>query len=155
MVLDLGLPDMRGFELLETIRGDEQLADLPIIVYTGTRADRAGGDSSSSGFTDVDHHQERASRWSTCSTRPRCSCTASRRTCPSRKRRMLTQLHQADPVLAGKQVLIVDDDVRNIFALTSVLERHKMEVLYAENGRKGIEVLQEDRRASRACSWTS
>jgi CheY-like chemotaxis protein len=45
-------------------------------------------------------------------------------------------------VLAGKQVLIVDDDVRNIFALTSVLERYQMQILYAENGKDGIEVLQ-------------
>ena len=42
---------------------------------------------------------------------------------------MLEQLHQTDPALAGKKVLIVDDDVRNIFALTSVLERHEMQVL--------------------------
>jgi CheY-like chemotaxis protein len=60
---------------------------------------------------------------------------------PENKRRMLTQIHQADPVFSGKRVLIVDDDARNIFALTSVLERHKMEVYYAENGLKGIEVL--------------
>jgi CheY-like chemotaxis protein len=63
---------------------------------------------------------------------------------PESKRRILTQIHQADPVFAGKRVLIVDDDARNIFALTSVLERHKMEVLYAENGLKGIEVLRKN-----------
>jgi hypothetical protein len=45
-------------------------------------------------------------------------------------------------VLAGKKILIVDDDVRNIFALTSILEEHQMEVVFAENGRKGIELLQ-------------
>ena len=56
---------------------------------------------------------------------------------PEPKRQMLEQLHQTDPVLAGKKVLIVDDDMRNIFALTSVLERHQMQVLYAENGRDG------------------
>jgi CheY-like chemotaxis protein len=55
---------------------------------------------------------------------------------------MLAQLHSSDHVLAGKKVLIVDDDVRNIFALTSILERHQMQVLYAENGRDGIAVLQ-------------
>jgi CheY-like chemotaxis protein len=44
-------------------------------------------------------------------------------------------------VLSGRKVLIVDDDVRNIFAITSVLERHKMDVIYAENGRDGIDIL--------------
>ncbi len=55
---------------------------------------------------------------------------------------LLDKLHQVDAVLAGKKVLIVDDDVRNIFALTSMLERHQMEVVYAENGREGIAKLQ-------------
>jgi CheY-like chemotaxis protein len=50
--------------------------------------------------------------------------------------------HLTDPVLAGKKVLIVDDDVRNIFALTAVLERHSVEVVFAENGKKGIEVVE-------------
>ena len=61
---------------------------------------------------------------------------------PESARQMLEQLHRTDPLLAGKKVLIVDDDVRNIFALTSVLERYEMQILYAENGKDGIEVLQ-------------
>jgi CheY-like chemotaxis protein len=61
---------------------------------------------------------------------------------PESQRRMLEQLQQHDPVLAGKKVLIVDDDVRNIFALTSMLERYQMQVLYAENGQDGINTLQ-------------
>jgi hypothetical protein len=51
-------------------------------------------------------------------------------------------VQQNDPVLVGKKVLIVDDDVRNIFALTSLLERYQIQVLYAENGRDGIAKLQ-------------
>ena len=50
---------------------------------------------------------------------------------------MLERLHMADDVFEGKKVLIVDDDVRNVFALTSVFERRGMEVLFAENGREG------------------
>src|SRR5262249_43492462 len=56
-------------------------------------------------------------------------------------RRILEQVRKNDPVLASKKVLIIDDDMRNIFALTSLLERYDMEVLYAENGRDGIDTL--------------
>jgi CheY-like chemotaxis protein len=61
---------------------------------------------------------------------------------PEQKRQMLEQLHESDPVLAGKKALIVDDDMRNIYALTSLLERHKMKVVYAESGNEGIEALE-------------
>jgi CheY-like chemotaxis protein len=60
---------------------------------------------------------------------------------PEEKRRMLEQLHSAEEVFRGKKVLIVDDDVRNVFALTNVLETQGMEVRYAENGLEGIEAL--------------
>ena len=63
---------------------------------------------------------------------------------PEGKQRMLEQLHRTDPVLTGRKVLIVDDDVRNIFALTTFLERSEMQVLYAESGRDGIARLQEN-----------
>ena len=63
---------------------------------------------------------------------------------PADKRRMLERLHTADAVFEGKKVLIVDDDVRNVFALTSVFERRGMEVLFAENGRDGIEALSDN-----------
>ena len=62
---------------------------------------------------------------------------------PAEKRRMLEQLHQHDPSLAGRKALIVDDDIRNIFALTSVLEQHDMKVEYAENGKDGIRILED------------
>jgi CheY-like chemotaxis protein len=57
---------------------------------------------------------------------------------------MLEQLHNAEEVFKGKKVLIVDDDVRNVFALTSVLEANGMEVVFAENGKDGIETLREN-----------
>jgi CheY-like chemotaxis protein len=60
---------------------------------------------------------------------------------PQEKRRLLEQLHSAEEVFKDKKILIVDDDVRNVFALTSVLEAHGMEVLYAENGKDGVELL--------------
>src|SRR5690606_29766937 len=60
---------------------------------------------------------------------------------PEAKRQILTQLHQKDAVLANKTVLIVDDDVRNIFALTSLLERFEMTTMYAKNGKDALEAL--------------
>ncbi len=57
------------------------------------------------------------------------------------QRRILEQLRETDATLFGKKVLVVDDDVRNIFALTSLLEDHKLKVVHAENGRAGIELL--------------
>jgi CheY-like chemotaxis protein len=57
------------------------------------------------------------------------------------QRRLLEQLRLTDPTLVGKTVLVVDDDVRNIFALTSLLEDHRLNVMHAENGRAGIDLL--------------
>jgi CheY-like chemotaxis protein len=60
---------------------------------------------------------------------------------PEAKRQMLLDLHQSDKLLAGKKVLIVDDDMRNIFALSTVLEEHEMEIVSADNGRDAIAIL--------------
>jgi CheY-like chemotaxis protein len=60
---------------------------------------------------------------------------------PDAQRQMFLRLHESDEVLRGRKVLLVDDDVRNIFAMTSVLEHHQMEVLSAENGQTAIDLL--------------
>ena len=63
---------------------------------------------------------------------------------PEAKREIVEKLHRSEDLLAGKKVLLVDDDIRNIFAMTSLLEPHKMSVLSAETGRGAIEILQEN-----------
>jgi CheY-like chemotaxis protein len=63
---------------------------------------------------------------------------------PPAKQRMVKSLHESDAALTGKRVLIVDDDVRNIFALSSVLERHGMEVVNASNGQEAVERVEQD-----------
>ena len=63
---------------------------------------------------------------------------------PVATRKLLVQLRTADSVFHGKRILIVDDDIRNVFALTSALEMRGMKVLYAENGREGIGKLREN-----------
>jgi CheY-like chemotaxis protein len=60
---------------------------------------------------------------------------------PADKRGMLERLRNADGILQDKKILLVDDDVRNVFALASVLESRGMEILFAENGKTGIETL--------------
>jgi CheY-like chemotaxis protein len=60
---------------------------------------------------------------------------------PAEQRRMIEQLHSADVVFQDKKILVVDDDVRNVFALTSALESRGMSVVFAENGREGLETL--------------
>ena len=63
---------------------------------------------------------------------------------PERKQRVLRRLAKSDPQLAERNVLVVDDDLRNIFALTSLLEGHKMHVQYAENGKRALAKLEEN-----------
>ena len=72
----------------------------------------------------------------------RSSCTGCSPTCPPDKQQMLDRLHRSDDDLVGKKVLVVDDDIRNIFALSSVLERRGMEVLTAGTGDEAIATLE-------------
>jgi CheY-like chemotaxis protein/signal transduction histidine kinase len=141
MVLDLGLSDVNGFELLERVKADPALRDLPIIIYTGK-------DLSSQEETQLRRYAETIIIKDVKSPERLLDETAlflhrveSR--LPEQKRRMLERLHTSDATFSGKHILIVDDDVRNIFSLTSVLEDHGMRVSFAENGRDAIKVLQE------------
>jgi signal transduction histidine kinase/DNA-binding response OmpR family regulator len=137
VVLDLGLPDMNGFELMERIKSE--IGDVPIIIYTGK-------DLTPKQETELRRLAETIIVKDCRSLERLLDETALflhrvEENLPEPKRQMLEQLHKKDPVLAGKKVLIVDDDMRNIFALTSLLERYDMNVLYAENGKDGIETL--------------
>ncbi|MBP5972197.1 response regulator [Brasilonema sp. CT11] len=140
MVLDLGLPDMSGFELIEQIKQQPNGEALPIIIYTARELTRAEDTqlrriAETIIVKDVRSPERLLDETALFLHRVQANL-------PIPKQQMLEQLQSSDPVLAGKKVLIVDDDVRNIFALTSMLERYQMQVLYAENGREGIEVLQ-------------
>ena len=142
MVLDLGLLDMTGFKLLDRIEADPRFQALPIIVYTGrelTREETAGLARRTKAIIlkNVDSLQNLLDQTALFLHRDESKLSAPRR-------QMLKRVRESDPVFAGKTVLVVDDDVRNIFAVTSVLERHKMTVLYADNGRKGVEVLEQN-----------
>ncbi|HEY9609576.1 MAG TPA: response regulator [Allocoleopsis sp.] len=140
IVLDLGLPDMTGLQLIEQIKQDVNLSKLPIIVYTGkelTRTEEAELNRMAETIIIKDVRSPERLLDETALFLHRVQ-----RHLPPTKQQMLEKLYESDPVLAGKKVLIVDDDIRNIFALTSMLERHHMDVLRAENGRDGLAVLQ-------------
>jgi CheY-like chemotaxis protein/HAMP domain-containing protein/GAF domain-containing protein len=141
MVLDLKLPDMTGFELIEKLQKELGRADLPIIIYTGKEL-TAKEETQLRRVADAIIVKE-ASSPERLLAETALFLHRVEANLPEPKRRILEQLHRRDPVLAGRRVLIVDDDVRNIFALTSALESHNMEVWHAENGQEGIDMLQE------------
>ena len=142
VVLDLGLHDMSGFDFLEKVKSTPGKAELPIIVYTGKEL-------TSAEETRIKKYAETIIVKDVRSPERLLDETALflhrvEAKLPEQKRRMLEQLHDADAVIAGKKVLVVDDDVRNIFSLTSVLEDHGMVVRFAENGKDAIKALEED-----------
>ena len=142
MVLDLTLPDISGFDLLDLIGKDPALRDLPIVIYTAK-------DLSRKEVTKLKRYAKTIVIKDARSPERLLDETAlflhrSQASLPELQRKMLEEIHAADGGLAGRKVLIVDDDLRNIFALSSLLERQQMEVSFAENGRDGIEVLEKD-----------
>ena len=142
MVLDLKLPEMGGFDLLERLKEDERFSSIPVIVYTGKELTRRE-ETKLRKFADTIVVKD-ASSPERLLDETSLFLHRIERKLPKEKRRMLEQLHSAEEVFKEKKILIVDDDVRNVFALTSILEAHGMDVLYAENGRDGVEVLREN-----------
>jgi hypothetical protein len=139
VVLDLSLPDISGFEVLERFGQDESLRDLPVVVFTGRELspeeDARLHDLARSVVVKGVESPERLLD-ETALFLHRIVANL-----PPEKQKMLDRLHRSDDALVGKKVLIVDDDVRNIFALSSVLERRGMSVLTAGTGREAIAIL--------------
>ena len=149
MVLDLKLGGTSGFTLLERLKKRADLRTLPVIVYTGkelTRREETRLRRYAETIIVKDARSPERLLDETALFLHRVEAQL-----PASRRRMIEHLRDDDAVFEGKKVLIVDDDVRNVFALTSALERHGMVVVYAENGREGIETLEaEHRRRPRA-----
>ncbi|HEY9626063.1 MAG TPA: HAMP domain-containing protein [Coleofasciculaceae cyanobacterium] len=157
IVVDLMLPDMAGVELIERIKQNPALADLPIIIYTGKELvpeeendlrqisdtiilKDARSPERLLAETALFLHRVQANLLDQ-NLAPQPPITQQ----PQPQRPITrSQGHetQSNEILAGKKVLIVDDDVRNIFALTSLLEQYQIQVIYAENGRDGLTQLQ-------------
>jgi CheY-like chemotaxis protein len=139
VVLDLRLPDMSGFEVLERISTDETMRELPVVVFTGRELS-----------PNEDAHLHTLARSVVVkgveSPERLLDETALFlhrivTELPEEKQRMIERLHDSDEDLVGRSVLVVDDDVRNIFALSSVLERRGMRVLTASTGKEAVSIL--------------
>jgi CheY-like chemotaxis protein len=140
LVLDLRLPDMSGFEVLERLRDTPSLNELPVVVFTGKDLSpeedaRLHTLARSVIVKDVESPERLLDETALFLHRVVADL-------PPEKQNMLDRLHRSDEALVGKKVLIVDDDVRNIFALSSVLERRGMTVLTAGTGREAIATIE-------------
>jgi HAMP domain-containing protein/CheY-like chemotaxis protein/signal transduction histidine kinase len=140
MVLDLRLPDMSGVDVLAQVQGELKLPDLPVVVFTGKDLSREQeAQLQELARTVVIKGVESPERLldETALFLHRVIADL-----PPHKREMLERLHRSDEDLNERQVLIVDDDVRNIFALGSVLERRGMRVITAQTGHEALATLE-------------
>jgi CheY-like chemotaxis protein/signal transduction histidine kinase len=140
VVLDLRLPDMSGFEVLERMRADDALTDVPVVVFTGREL---------SAEEDAQLHTMARSIVVKGVESPERLLNETAlflhrviTDLPAEKQQMLERLNSSDEDLVGRTVLLVDDDARNIFALSSVLERRGMNVLTATTGNEAIELIE-------------
>ena len=131
--------DASRFEFLRDVSTDEVLRERPMIAYVAaklSKAERARLDALAKGavISVADSPERLVDRAALFLHRVEA-------TLPTPTRKLLGQLRTGDAPLQGKKVLVIDDDIRNVFALTSSLEQRGMKVVYAENGREGIERL--------------
>ena len=141
-IVDLGLPDMTGFELLEKIKGDEQLNKIPMIVYTGkdlTReeSNRLNKLANAVVLKTADSKERLLDETTLFLHRVEAKL-------PKEKQKIIRKLHKSDEVLQNRTVLVVDDDMRNIYSLTNVLQGEGMTCLVAENGKAALKALKEN-----------
>jgi CheY-like chemotaxis protein len=139
ITLDLGLSDIDGFVLLDLLKHDPETSHVPIHVISG--ADKIASVLNMGAFGVTEKPAEQAELGKVFK-----NLLSEAKKAKRKKRtvaRAITPVTQDVPELAGARVLIVDDDIRNIFSLTSVLESHDVEVLHAERGKDGILILEQ------------
>jgi signal transduction histidine kinase/CheY-like chemotaxis protein len=139
VILDLGLGDLDGNELLVQATADDSIALPPVIVYTGRNLSweesiELRGFSDAVIIKDVRSDERLLDEVSLFLHRVVAEM-------PESKRQLITNLHDSDALLRGKRALIVDDDMRALFALSRLLAERGMDVLKAENGERAIELL--------------
>jgi HAMP domain-containing protein/CheY-like chemotaxis protein/signal transduction histidine kinase len=143
VVLDLSLPDMSGFEVLGEMSADPALRDVPVVVFTGRQLSlEEEAELRTMARSIVVKGVESPERLldETALFLHRVVTEL-----PPQKQEMLGRLSSSDEDLAGRTVLLVDDDTRNVFALSSVLERRGMRVLTATTGNEAVQLIESDR----------
>ena len=142
IVAGLDLPDKPGFDFIDDVKEDPALREVPMIVnvqreLTKKEQTHLKRLTQATVLKDVRSPERLFDEAALFLHRPVEAM-------PEGRRKSVEQLHHAGAVLAGKKVLIVDDDIRNIFAMTSLLEPYNMSILSAETGRGAIEMLQDN-----------
>jgi len=142
MILDLSLPDMSGFELLNRLHSDETLPKCPVIVYTGKAL-------SEDENRELLKYAESVIVKGAKSPERLLDETALFlhrviADLPEEKQHTIRKLHNAETALEGKQILVVDDDIRNAFALSKLLADKGLQVQIAQNATKALEMLEQN-----------
>jgi CheY-like chemotaxis protein len=141
IIVDLGLPDMSGFDLLEKIKANDSLNKVPVVVYTGKDLSKDENTrllkfANTVVLKTANSHERLLDETMLFLHRIESRL-------PKDKQNIIRKLHKSDEVLRNKKVLIVDDDIRNIYSLTNALEEEGMNCMTAENGKAALDALNE------------
>ena len=139
IIIDLGLPDMTGIDLLEKIKADGTLNKIPVIVYTGKELSKQEASQLNKLANTVVLKTANSKERLLDETILFLHSMESK--LPKEKQQIIRKLHRTDEVLQNKTVLIVDDDMRNIYSLTNALEEEGVHCITAENGKEAIQTL--------------
>jgi CheY-like chemotaxis protein len=140
VTLDLGLSDIDGFVLLDLLRHEPDLADIPVHVISG--AEQANHALSIGASGVIEKPAEEAKITALFRSIAEAAKAAPKKRKPPASKGSRSTTRESVPELAGSRILIVDDDIRNIYSLTSVLESYEVEVVHAERGAEGIRILE-------------
>lgn len=139
MILDLGLEDMTGFELLDKMEEQNLANELPVVIYTGKELSEEENDKLRQYAQSIILKGARSFERLLAETTLFLHQIESKM--PEEKKKMLETIHGKDNIIEGKTILVVDDDMRNVFALTSLLESMDAKVVVGKNGKEGVEKL--------------
>ncbi|HLN22009.1 MAG TPA: response regulator [Bacteroidales bacterium] len=139
IVLDLGLPDVTGFEMLRELK-NKNIKVPPVVVYTGKELTREEN-------AELQHYTQNIIIKGVKSEERLLDETALFlhrviKDMPEHQRKIMSNLYDKEEMFRGKKILIVDDDMRNVFAITSVLEAGHMNVISAADGKKALQILE-------------
>ncbi|MBU3916193.1 response regulator, partial [bacterium] len=142
VILDLKLPDMSGVQLLSKIRNIESLHRLPVIIYTGKELSKEetailNQYADTTITKGVNSHQRLLDETTLFLHRVE-------KNLPEQQRKVIRMLHDKEAILEGKRILVVDDDMRNVFSLKKLLEEYNMKVFVGKNGQEGIDKLKSE-----------